>query len=137
MSDEPAAYHHVPSWRTIAARPLAEAERALLLRVVQGIESGFAELRAQLEHARVVGVCECGCRTLALEVERVAPPACVARRLPLEAEAVDADGPVWVAVRVADGYLRQLDIMRADLRPLTEIPPAASIIVFDVPAGAI
>ena len=107
-------------------RPLDERERKLLERLLDHHEfEGRDQLRRQLDSAtaRLIGEYNDNYGSIQL---RVASPirATVRYRVPVEAEYPDIDGiPVWVLLHVdADGFLSELEICRADGRPLQSPP---------------
>jgi len=66
--------------------------------------------------------------SLDLQVARGADPAKVRRRVPVEGEAIDADGiPIHFLVHVADGLLRRLEIFKEDLSAPSYRPPPEAI----------
>jgi len=97
------------------ARPLSEREREILDLLLSLEVPGIAELREQAPTAQVVGMCECGCATIDLDVDRdVTPPSPLGRRygpavraitrplpLPPNAKVTDVTG---VEVKDADVY---------------------------------
>jgi hypothetical protein len=92
-------------------RALVEEERAILEFLLAEGFPGRDELRAQLDHLVVTGpACACGCESVALAVERRAPPAAVDERVPTEALGRDAQGTeVGVLLHVIDGYMAELE----------------------------
>ena len=110
-------------------RPLDVSERRTLLTLLD--HAGFrgrGELREQVDHARVVGVCDCGCATVDLEVDAAAPPAPrdTPSPIPNEATVLGEDGGAsgGVLVFVSDeGRLSMLEVYSYDVEPISEFPP--------------
>src|SRR5205807_240221 len=73
---------------------------------------GRDELRAQLDYTQVDGLaCNCGCPSVTLIVDPVAPRAEVEQRVPTDAFGRDAHGTeVGVLLHVIDGYIHELEI---------------------------
>jgi hypothetical protein len=93
-------------------RELLPDERHMLEVLLSRPFAGRDELREQLTAISVTGLsCECGCPSLALSVERVAPPA-PAKGLVADGVGVDADGNlVGVHLLLDDeGYMADLDV---------------------------
>jgi hypothetical protein len=112
-------------------RELTSPERAILDLLLAAEFPGCEILRQQAEGVRVSGRCGCGCATRLLKVDPTAAPAFPERRrIPVEAEGVDADGvPIYVLLHVVDGYLNELEMLRADSEPLRLPDPQTLIIV--------
>jgi hypothetical protein len=53
-----------------SSRPLADAEARTLAALLALDFPGAEQLRCQMQSARVVGQCTCGCATVDLEVDR-------------------------------------------------------------------
>lgn len=58
----------------VKPRPLSDAERKIVILLLSTEFPGVEEMRAQVDHARVVGVCDCGCPTIDIEVSEGAAP---------------------------------------------------------------
>jgi hypothetical protein len=95
---------------------------------------GREELRQQLRAARVTAVCRCGCRSILLEVDhRLAPPAQVRRRIPIEATGADVDGmTIHLLLHVVGGYMTELEVFREDGEPLVALPAATELSLFSL-----
>ena len=109
-------------------RPLEKSERKLLERLLDHHAfAGRDELREQLESATARLIVEHNDNYGSIELHVAEPtPAAVRLRVPVEAEYLDDDGiPVWVMLHVnRDGVMCELEICRADGRPLIS-PPVA------------
>jgi hypothetical protein len=107
-------------------RPLKESERRLLQRLLEDHEfQGRDELRSQLDSTTCRLILEYKDNYGSIELRVADPvPASVRCRVPVEAEYRDDDGMVvWVILHIsAEGVLRQLEICRADGRPLLSPP---------------
>jgi hypothetical protein len=102
-------------------RPLTVAERAALNVLLAVDFPGAAELRIQAITARVVGRCACGCPTVDLTVEDVAPMAEVVGPVPIEADVVGGEGGGLILF-VHAGRLFCLEYWYVDDKP-AEFPP--------------
>jgi len=108
-------------------RPLREDERRLLERLLDDHPfEGRDQLREQLEWttARPIAEYRDNYGSIELHVSD-GPPSSGRRRVPVEGEYRDDDGiPVWLLLHVSrEGFLRELEIVRADGKPLIS-PPA-------------
>ena len=89
---------------------------AVLARLMEASFPGRNEVASQIAVARVRPCDDDGC----LEFERPdAPPAPVVRRIPVEAEAEEADGTTFhVLLHVVDGFINELERFREDGHPI-------------------
>jgi hypothetical protein len=107
------------------ARPLAEDERNVLAALFRAQFPGRSELAQQAQVALVRSLDTNG--SLAF-VQVGGPSAEVVRRIPVEAEAEDADGTtIHVLLHVLDGRLNELEIYREDAGPVTRMPAPDSL----------
>ena len=85
---------------------------------------GRDALLAQVDSARVVGYCGCGCATVLLAVESAAPASSSGSPIPNEATIIGADGdPLGgLLVFLEDGYLATLEVYSYD-DPISPFPP--------------
>ena len=121
-------------------RPLEERERSLLERLLDHHPfDGREQLRRQLASttARLIGEYHDNYGSIALPVAHPVP-AGVRYRVPVEAEYLDDDGvPVWVLLHVdCEGVMCELEICRADGRPLISPPTPQRIEPFSADYGA-
>lgn len=94
------------------ARPPRPVEMRVLEQLLAAAFPGQAELQQQATTLRVREIDRCGCLELHVAPGRPAP---VVRRIPVEAETMDADGVViHVLLHVVDGYLDELEVFRED-----------------------
>jgi len=108
-----------------APRPLRPEERAALSAVLNYADfDGRDALLAQVDSARVVGYCGCGCATVLLAVESAAPASSSGSPIPNEATIIGADGdPLGgLLVFLEDGYLATLEVYSYD-DPISPFPP--------------
>jgi hypothetical protein len=102
-------------------RPLSEVERQVPGLMLAQDFPGAVELRAQMNTARVVRTCDCGCPTIDLVVEGDPPLATVSSHTPVNAE---VDGVVGggLIVFVDDGRLSGLEYYSAEDQPRRSFP---------------
>lgn len=95
-------------------RPLNADERRVLDLLLTQDFAGAPELRAQVDHAQVIGGCSCGCASVDLEVDRADCECATDARSPIpsEAQVVDnaGDPQGGALVFLKDGYLASLEI---------------------------
>lgn len=115
-------------------RPLSALERAALEALLQqGAFEGVDAYRAQLDHARVVKECSCGCPTIDLEVDASQAsraPVDGDPTLPLWGEADDPetpDGTLDLTVWAPDGYLTELNVAWYGRQPPSVLPDPRSL----------
>jgi hypothetical protein len=107
-----------------APRQLSDGERAVVRAVLVHADfDGRDTLLADVDTARVVGRCGCGCASVDLRVpgdKNDAP----AYPIPNEATVLDQDGNDvgGVLVFAGDGHLRQLEIYSYAPDPIREMP---------------
>jgi hypothetical protein len=115
---------------TADLRPLSEAERAIITRLLSLDFPGRDGLAEQLRSASVRPVDEYG----SLAIETSGRPASVHKRIPVEAEGRDEDGvAVYLLLHVVDGLASELEIYKADGSPLLRKVDASSLQVFSLP----
>jgi hypothetical protein len=103
-------------------RPLNNAERAILARLLEGIFPGREPLLTQSLGITGRRIDTNG--SLALHPGGPSPKADVVRRVPVEAEFEDGDGViVHVLLHVLDGYLNELEIFREDSAAVQHVAP--------------
>ncbi|MEU7774952.1 hypothetical protein AB0C44_26860 [Micromonospora taraxaci] len=108
-------------------RPLTDAERAVIERLLGSTFPGSRELLAQLRHTAVDGGCGCGCATINLSVDRSrAIPAPVISRTPVSADISDGDTYAGVVLFVDGGFLSCLEVHSID-EPVRVLPPPDAI----------
>jgi len=112
--------------RPEAPRPLHPSERATLLAVLEAADfDGRDALVAQVDSARVVARCPCGCATVDLVVDPDAPPAPTEASIVPNGAAVlgeDGDEIGGVLVLVDAGRLATLEVYSYG-DPIAAFPP--------------
>jgi hypothetical protein len=107
-------------------RPLQDHERKLLQTLLDHRQfDGRDQLREQLEStmARLVLAYKDNYGSIELRVSN-GPPSSGRRRVPVEGEYRDEDGiPVWLLLHInREGFMCELEIVRADGKPLISPP---------------
>jgi hypothetical protein len=118
-----------------APRPLRPEERGLLTALLNHADfDGRDALLAQLEVARVVGYCGCGCASVDLAVDAPAGLDGVAHPIPNEARVLAADGEAvgGVLVFIQDGCLSMLEVYNYRGEPISPLPPTERLELFSV-----
>jgi hypothetical protein len=90
-------------------------------------DSRLVALRAQAQVAMVTGMCECGCATVYLDVDRSRSRPAVGLRSPAtkatSCEESDSTKIFWLILFLRDGWLSSLEIAYIDAMP-AEFPPS-------------
>lgn len=120
---------------TTGFRPLEDDERRLIEALLDHHAfDGRDELRAQLPAtaARLITEYHDNYGSIELRVADAAPASGVRYRVPVEGQYPDDDGiPVWLMLHVnRDGFLCELEIVRADGKPLMRRPSAERVEVY-------
>jgi|NGEPerStandDraft_6_1074524.scaffolds.fasta_scaffold30312_2 hypothetical protein len=106
-------------------RPLQPEERAALLALLNYADfDGRDALLDQVDTARVVGFCGCGCATVEIAVDAAPSATSVAHPIPNEAVVLDEDGDAigGVLVFVREGYLASLEVYDFNGVPISPLP---------------
>jgi hypothetical protein len=95
---------------------------------------GRDALLAQVELARVVGYCGCGCASVDLAVDASPDSAGVAHPIPNEARVLAGDGEAvgGVLVFIRDGYLSMLEVYNYCGEPIRPLPTTERLELFSV-----
>ncbi|QAY65380.1 DUF6984 family protein [Paenibacillus protaetiae] len=116
---------------------LIESERGLSLEEHQWFSKLLSEsfegrdgLKEQVKKCSVVGRCGCGCRTIDLKVEESAPKHFFETRVPVEMLVQTDDGiPIVFYLHVVDGYIKELEVFKADSSPIVRMPDISKALV--------
>jgi hypothetical protein len=113
-------------------RPLKDEERDILAFLLAEPFLGRDELREQLRTATVGAECVCGCRTVQFIVDESTPPIPegTTLRVPVEAEAEDADGtPFWILLFIGNDHRAwMLEFVRfAESDRILRLPPVGEM----------
>lgn len=110
-------------------REIRAEEATLLERLLVREFPGSAELREQLRTISVAEIDADGSLRLST---RASIRAAVSRRIPVEASYVDRDGVrVHLLLHVVDGYLDELEVLRADSASIMNRPVDQAELDFD------
>jgi hypothetical protein len=114
-------------------RSLRPEERTVLRALLKYADFDARDaLLAQVEVARVVGYCGCGCASVDLAVDASEPPNSVAHPIPNEARVLGADGEAVgaVLVFVRDGRLSMLEVYNYSGEPISPLPSTDRLELF-------
>ncbi|MGC1215464.1 MAG: hypothetical protein WA890_29935 [Micromonospora sp.] len=102
-------------------------EHAVIDKLLSVDFPGSEQLRAQLLHTAVVGVCDCGCATVSLRVDTSATVAApVISSAPVSADISVGDQYAGVVLLVDNGYLSYLEVYSIG-EPVRALPPLEEI----------
>ena len=108
------------------ARPLTPLERATLQRLTEPtLFEAAAEYRAQIDHAMVVGHCDCGCPTIDLAIGQsmaTRSPRPGTPLLPVEGDLGEGDDHPQLICFARDGWLQTLELVYVTPPPPAEFP---------------
>lgn len=125
--------HAVPPLTSLTVHvpgALGEWERAVLANMLSVDVVGASALRAQAASAEGYRLDTGAGMMLYLSVSRDSPTSSLTGLFPLSVDAVARDGMlVEIALHVAAGRLRILEVYRVDGEPLGELPPVESLTV--------
>ncbi len=112
--------------KTAAFRPLVDDERRLLKTLLDHHQfDGREQLREQLDSttARLILEYQDNYGSIELHVSN-GPPSGGRYRVPVEGQYLDDDGiPVWLLLHIdSEGFLCELEIVRADGKPMISTP---------------
>ena len=76
-------------------------------------------LSDQIQSVKVVGYCNCGCRSIHLQVNRNLPSFQYKIRVPVEMIVEsEEDIPIVFLLHIIEGYLDELEVFKADSSPI-------------------
>jgi hypothetical protein len=110
------------SWKRLLDQPrkLEPFEESSIIKMIGGLPDNHI-LMAQLQHAEVISVCDCGCKTVDLRVPRHLDKYVCSERIPVEMTVENGDSsPILFLLHVMDGYLDELEILKLDASPIFE-----------------
>lgn len=114
------SYAHLQVWYE-KPRELTSKESEWLERLMDSAVPCRAVLQEQIMHAQVVGECACGCKSKNLKVEATAPSYPYLERIPVEMTTHEPQkAPVMFLLHVVQGYIKELEVLRADSSPIDE-----------------
>ena len=113
--------------KQVSPRRLSRDEETILEWLLSVPFPGMSDLQAQARLARVNAVCTCGCKSIILEVPEGTAPTVVVRRVPVMGVGRTNGVPVLILLHVVNGFLSELEIVRADSKRLVQIPDPASL----------
>ncbi len=120
--------------KTTAFRPLQDAERRLLETLLDHHQfDGRDQLREQLQSTTARLILEYQDNYGSIELHISNGPSSSGRyRVPVEGQYLDDDGiPVWFLLHVdREGFMCELEIVRADGKPLISIPTSERLEVY-------
>lgn len=102
-------------------RGLNRFEKSSIIKMIKHLPDNDI-LTTQINQARVVSVCDCGCKTVDLRVPFNLDKYICNRRVPVEMVVelgVDL-APILFQIHVVDGYLNELEILKLDSTPICE-----------------
>lgn len=78
-------------------------------------------LSEQVKHAKVIGECTCGCKTINIRVDTSINQYPYSERIPVEMVAYEpGKAPIMFLLHVVNGYISELEVLRADSSPIID-----------------
>ena len=114
---------------TTMTRKLTRREHDILNRLLAEPFHGRDELRAQIATSRVKTIEEYGDNYGSIEFEVTSGPmADVDSRVPIGAMGLDSDGvPIDYILHVVDGFVKELEVVKADGSPISTLPSVSDL----------
>lgn len=112
---------HLQNWFR-QERDFTEEEEVWLQKLLGSIDfPGRDALISQLKNAKVIGNCLCGCKTIDIKIDSVSPRFPYSIRVPVEMLVHnDKSAPVVFYLHVIDGYIKELEVFKADSERISE-----------------
>jgi hypothetical protein len=103
------------------SRELSITEWKILNKMMSVDFDGKDILLIQLKTARVISYCPCGCQTVDIQVSKNSPKYEYTKRVPVELKVFSEDKvPIIASLHVVNGYISELEIVRADSKEINE-----------------
>ncbi|MBB6638290.1 hypothetical protein [Cohnella thailandensis] len=112
-------YSHLQEWFE-KERELNEFEIEILTLLLSKPFKGRNILKEQIVKTKVNGRCKCGCLSINLTVPHDINKFPHHIRVPVEINVKERNEPVMILLHVVDGYINELEILRADSEPIIE-----------------
>lgn len=108
---------------TSVVRELTAEETRITARLLEAEFASASEVREQARRSSVRAQDYGGVLVLAFDTSAGLPTARVKHRVPVEAQAPDADGVmIHLLLHVVDGVLTEIEIFREDSKPIRRLP---------------
>ena len=102
-------------------RELSIDEWSILNKMLSVDFEGKDIISIQLKSAKVIGYCPCGCKTIDIQVGSNLPKYEYNKRVPIELRIFsEEEVPIIASIHVVNGYINELEIIRADSKAITE-----------------
>lgn len=103
-----------------APRELANDEQTWIEKMLDIDLPNKDILIEQLKHSKVIGQCMCGCKTINIQVDHRIEKYPYGERIPVEVMSYESgQAPIMFLLHVVDGYINELEVLRADSTPIT------------------
>jgi hypothetical protein len=114
-------------------RQLTRTENGLMQRLMVGEFPGKDQITRQLANCQARTIDEEG--SLEIKVDRAAVAAPVKKRIPVEAEGVDADGVlIHMLLHTGEGFVKELEIYKEDGSAIRRMPHPEEFEVIVLPS---
>ncbi|GAC44482.1 hypothetical protein [Paenibacillus popilliae] len=105
---------HLENWHRVK-RDLSIEEKRWIHKLLSVNFDGRDILKNQMEYAKVIGSCLCGCRTIDIEIESKSHCFHNQTRVPVEMIIDNGNSaPTIFYLHVVEGYITELEVFKAD-----------------------
>lgn len=102
-------------------RELSDFQWKILNKMLSANFCGKDIILKQLETAKVISYCPCGCKTIDIKVENDLPKYEYEKRVPVELRTFSKEGiPIIASLHIVNGYICELEIYRVDSEAIKE-----------------
>lgn len=111
---------HLNEWFEIE-RDFTNDEMIWIAKLLSVDFPGVDILKVQVECSKVIGRCNCGCLSIYTKINEEVPLYPFDNRVPVELEIIQYDQvPIMMFLHVVSGYIKELEVLRADSEPIIE-----------------
>lgn len=116
----------------IEARDFSKEEIEWLNKITSIDYKGVDILKKQIQNAKVISFCPCGCKSIGLEINKDCPKFEYDVRVPIKM-VVMYDNVVFALLlfHIKNGYIQEFEVLRTDSEPITE-PINLENVTFDI-----
>ena len=111
-------------------RMFTEEEQSILSKMLSTNVMDKKILINQIENAKVIGYCDCGCKSILISVDQELPKYMYNVRVPVEMLTNDGEStPIQFLLHIVDGYINELEILRLDSQAINGTVSLNNVII--------